>query len=153
MVHDLPTRPIHLVDPIHLVVIERLISSPCHSPREMAVCPGHYRNVATLPRWDQVFSTLKCKAAVGVGIGSGPYRLLCRSDGVGADIAPTEGRNGEIRRGQFDSFVVACGDTIFVQDLAKAQGPVVKVTSISRNSALSRTPASTYGKVCLVPEL
>lgn len=96
-----------------------------------------YEAAVHVDRHDHVIVAVNHGAATEVGT-TWPGRLVVRSGADGADLALIEVANRESIAGRFDEVVVASGDGIFAELVARLLAAGVAVRVVSRPESLSR---------------
>lgn len=123
---------------LHLIDIENLTDSPSPSAAEVRQCWHHYEVVPVGPH-DQFVIACSHHAAPSVGWAWPRGRRLWRSGENGADLALLEVIAQERVEERFKSVVLASGDGIFTDAVARLGAQGVDVTVVSRPESLSRS--------------
>jgi hypothetical protein len=121
---------------IHLVDIENLIGLARPALADVAACHDAYRPL--IRGHDLVVVACNHGAFPAVAWGWPNARRLMRSGENGADHALLEVLTHERVEERFRTIVVASGDGIFTEAVARLGGLGVSVTVVSRPEALSR---------------
>ena len=127
-----PERTLHLID------IENLTGSPSPSVDEVSWHHHPYEALCVGPQ-DHVVIAYSHHAAPSVQWGWPPGRHLWRSGKDGADLALLEVIAQERVEERFSSVVLASGDGIFSDAVARLGAQGVDVTVVSRPESLSRS--------------
>lgn len=132
------TRTIDPKRRLHLVDIENLIGCARPTTAEAAACRGAYQDCAGVRPGDLVVVACNHGAAGTVGLSWRGARLLLRSGPDGADLALLDVITNEAIEERFEAIVVASGDGLFAEAVARLGGLGLDVTVVSNHRALSR---------------
>lgn len=123
---------------LHLIDIENLTGSPSPSPADVRWYQLAYAALHVGPT-DQVIVACSHHAAPSVRWEWRRARHLWRSGANGADLALLDVIDKERVAERFDSVVLASGDGIFTDAVARLGAQGVDVTVVSRPESLSRS--------------
>jgi hypothetical protein len=126
-----PKRTIHLID------VENLCGNARPSRGDLRAVRTRYESVASVGPDDHV--VIACNHGVVLSVADEwPGRLIARSGPNGADLALIDVVNTEAVADRFDHVVVASGDGIFAEMVARLTSAGAAVTVVSRPESLSR---------------
>ncbi len=144
--HNLKERTLHLID------IENLTGSSSPSAEEVRDCRDLYEG-AFVGDLDLVVIACSHHAFPAVGWEWRRARHIIRSGEDGADLALLDVIALESVAERFDSVVVASGDGIFTDAVARLGAADVHVTAVSRPESMSRTLRLAARRHELLPSL
>jgi hypothetical protein len=127
-----PPRTLHLVD------LENLARNPRPCKAEVAAVRARYLDLVPTGRHDLVTVGINHGALLSAGCGWPEARLVVRSGPDGADLALVNVLRSEQVERRFDSVVVASGDGIFVDQVARLATAGCAVTVVARRRSLAR---------------
>ena len=127
-----PQRRLHLVD------VENLVGTPRPAAIEVAACSWRYAELVNPAGMDLCVVACNRGAAVDVGYNWPGVRLLWRSEHNEGDLALHDVLLDENVADRFGWIVVASGDGLFADPVARLGSDGVHVTVVANRCSLSR---------------
>lgn len=138
---------------LHLIDVENLLATGCPDNGDLNCCVAAYLGLSLLRDNDHVVLASNPMIGLEVGLAWHRGRLLVRHGPSGADLALLEVLEQEHVAERYDEVIIASGDGIFADVVARLEAAGVTVTVVAGADCLSRRLQLAASNVVIFPEL